>query len=337
MSTAVALSSPAETKWTIISGAMTGTVRLMAVRNFTIGRSPECEFVMVNDPKCSRKHATVEWTAQGCEIACLNENNLLFVNGRPVERSLLHDGDVLTLGETEVQFNLTTLPETRRPKASGHTRIALLEIPNAVPATTAFPSANTASPHAPMRPRKPSAGSPTNPGKIIFYFVLGLIVLWLFTGNGAKKKAELALRTEQQIQADIDSANKLNEAAQNLPGKRLDGSVNTRQAQENYVRGFRDYRKGQFERSLDSFQACLALDPAHVLCNRYIRLAQRRFNELVQYDIVLGRAYRDQNQFQACRAAFRNVMVMVKDANSAAYKEAKANYDACNSMAEGRY
>jgi hypothetical protein len=103
------------------------------------------------------------------------------------------------------------------------------------------------------------------------------------------------------------------------------------------VRGFRDYRKGQYERSMVSFQACLALNPEHVLCNRYIRLSQRKFDELVQNQVVLGRKYRDQNQYQACRASFRNVMVMVKDANSKIYQEAKANYDACNAFVEGRY
>ena len=117
----------------------------------------------------------------------------------------------------------------------------------------------------------------------------------------------------------------------------MDGSVNARQAQENYVRGFRDYNGGQYERALISFQACLALNPEHTLCNRYLRLSQRKFNEVVQYHMVLGRSYRDQSQFKACRAAFRNVMVMVKDASSTTYKEAKANYEACNSFVEGRF
>jgi hypothetical protein len=172
---------------------------------------------------------------------------------------------------------------------------------------------------------------------MVIYAILGIVVLLLFTGNSKKKKDALAMRTEQQIQADIEAANKLEAAAQTSAQKKLDDSVTAKQAQENFVRGFRDYRAGQFERSLDSFQACLALNPNHTLCNRYIRLAQRRFNEIVQYDMVLGRKYRDQNQFNPCRAAFRNVMVMVKDANSLIYKEAKANYDACNALAEGRY
>jgi tetratricopeptide (TPR) repeat protein len=167
--------------------------------------------------------------------------------------------------------------------------------------------------------------------------VIALVGGYLILSDTKKKKEEFGLRTEQQMNADIESANKIKEARENENAKRLDTAPTARQAQENYVRGFRDYRKGQYERALESFQACLALDPSHVLCNRYLRLSQRKFNEMVQYYVLLGRKYRDQNQFASCRAAFRNVMVMVKDANNETYKLAKANYEACNAFIEGRF
>ncbi len=323
------LPSANETKWTVISGPMKGSVRLMTAAEFTIGRSAECEFLIVNDTKCSRQHASVQWNGTDCEILSLAETNPVMVNGREVMRTVLANGDTVTLGKTEVQFNLITRsPQTTRV----HTAITVVHSPPTQITTNAFePQPHYASP--PPRAR----AAPSNPGKIIFYFVLALTLLWLFTGNSAKKKAQQALRTEQQIQADIDAANKLNEVAQNLPSKRFAKTVGTQQAQENFVRGFRDYRKGQFERSLDSFQACVTLDPEHALCNRYLRLAQRRFHELVQYNIVLGRKYRDQNQFQACKAAFLNVMVMIKDVNNPAFREARANYDACKTLMEGHF
>lgn len=346
MSTAVAVRSSNETKWTVISGSMRGSVRLMGSDQFIIGRSPECEFVLVNDPKCSRRHASVQWTAQGVEVTSLNDKNLVHVNDVEVQSAHIKDGDILTLGETKVQFNHTSKPEAStamrvisQAPVTTSTAMPAAATPSYIANTQRMPSPQAYAPQPQMQPppRRRRSVKKSNPMRMVIYFVIGLTVLWLFTGNSAKKKAEQALRTEKQIQADIETANKLTEAAQNLPGKGIDASITTRQAQENFVRGFRDYRKGQFERSLDSFQTCLALNPSHALCNRYMRLAQRRFNELVQYNMVLGRKYRDQNQFQACRAAFRNVMVMNKDANSSTYREAKANYDACNSFVEGRY
>jgi hypothetical protein len=333
MAHALALNPAQETKWTVISGAMAGTVRLMGAGGFSIGRSPENEFVIVNDPKCSRKHATVSWTARGCEIVALNEANPVCVNGEECSRALLKDNDVVTLGGTEVQFNMTA-SAAETPAFSNSTELAIVNPTIPLPAAPA----HSRSP-APARPRSSSSRkkNKSNPNRLVIYAVLGIVVLFFATATPRKKKNELALRNEQKIQADIDEANKLEEKANQMPIKRLDDSPMLRQAQENFVRGFRDYRKGQYERSLDSFQACLVLDPNHQLCTRYLRLAQRKFSELVQYDIILGRKYRDQNQFRACRASFKNVMTMVKDANSSPYKEAKANYDACNSMVEGRF
>jgi hypothetical protein len=319
-----------ETKWTVMSGPMAGTVRLMQASAFTIGRSPECEFVIISDPKCSRKHAHVEWGAAGPEITSLADNNPVLVNGREIVRSPLKDGDILRLGETEVQFNLTSMP------AQIHTPQISVIPPGSYPMPQPGPP-------IPMRPRPSSGGTRksksggTNPVRMILYTVIGLGVLLFFVDTSKKKKEELTLRTEQQIQADIEAANKLQEAGANAPLKKINDSPTARQAQENYVRGFRDYRKGQYERSLESFQACLALDPSHALCARYLRLAQRRFQEIVQSYMVLGRKYREQNLYRACRAAFQNVIAMVKDANNPVFKEAKANYDACKEMVEGRY
>lgn len=330
MSSALAIQPAGETKWTVRSGAMAGAVRLMGRAAFTIGRSPENEFVIISDPKCSRKHASVNWTPNGLEITTLNGENPVLVNGAEIATALLNDGDIVTLGETEVQFNLTTSPNGDIHERQ--TKISLLQSNTMVMPTSAMPEYGA----PPSRRRKKSSRKESNPARmgIIAVVVIGIIIALLPDG---KKKDALALRTEQQIKDEIDSANKLALAAQSLPNKKMEETVTGRQAQSSFVSGFRDYRRGQFERSIGSFQACLALNPSHSLCNRYLRLAQRRFNEVVQYNMVLGRRYRDQNQFKACRSSFRNVIVMVKDANSAAYKEAKANYDACNAMVEGRY
>ncbi len=314
-----ALPAPTETKWTVIRGAMAGSVRLMSPGNFSIGRSAECEFIIANDPKCSRKHAVVTWTRSGYEVQNLAESNAILVNGKEVSRHLLRDGDLLTVGATELQFNLTTQPNSLNIQLR---RLAVA--PKSVGAhATHIAKKSSKKPMSPLMP---------------VYVVLGLVVLYLLlSDNPTNKKKQLAIRSEQQIQEAIESAEKLRESALLSSSRRSDNTIVQRQAQENYVRGFRDFRKGQFERALDSFNTCLALNPSHLLCTRYKQLSHRKFNELVQLQMVLGRRYRDQNQFKACRAAFRNVMVMLKDASSAAYREAKANYDACYALSEGRF
>lgn len=317
--------SPGETKWTVIRGSTAGSVRLMPPGNFTIGRNPDCALVIANDPKCSRQHATVSWIGSGYEIASLSDANPVFVNGRQIERHALVNGDILLIGSTEIQFHLTTQP------TSANVQLRRLAVATPGDATATRPSSRGSQVRSGRKPENPKSKL------IYFYTALGLLFLYfMFSGSPQKKKA-LQLRGEEQIEEAIESAQKLQETALKSGRRITDDSLMGRQAQENYVRGFRDFRKGQYERALDSFNTCLALNPSHVLCNRYKLLSQRKFNELVQLQIVLGRRRRDQNQFRECMASFRNVMVMVKDANSASYREAKANYDACHSLAEGRY
>jgi hypothetical protein len=325
MSSALAVSQASESKWTVVSGPMKGSVRLMNTQRFTVGRSPECEFVVINDPKCSRQHATIVCTSDGCEVISMNDKNLVLVNGRAQERAVLHDGDVVTFGETEIQYNSTSMPT-----GFENARLNLVPAGGAAPAYPGSPMPRSRS------SRRGQARSGGNPMRIVIYGVVGLFLLLIILPSVSKKKPT-PLRNEQQIQADLEAANKIKESSEVALQKRWNDSMTSRQAQENYVRGFRDYQKGQYEHAIISFQACLALNPAHALCNRYFRLSQRKFNELIQYEVVLGRKYRDQNQFSACRAAFRNVMFMVKDANSPTYKEARANYEACNASVEGRF
>ena len=325
MSQAALKLQPVSTKWTVLSGPASGSVHIMSAPHFTVGRSTECELVIVQDPKCSRKHATISSTPNGHELVSLNENNPVLVNGSAVERGPLQDGDVVTFGETEVRF-----------QSSVSTEDVQLALVQPRPFAPAEPSVRMPG-YAPNKKNIGNFSTSPNNKRLYIYGLLGLVVLWLALPSKNKKK-ESQLRTEQQIsQSEIETGNKLKELADAEAMRRNETSIPARQAQENFVRGFRDYRKGQFERSLMAFQSCLALNPEHVLCNRYFRLARRKFDELVQYEILLGRRYREQNQFRACRAAYRNVMVMVKDPNAPIYQEAKANYEACDSLTEGRF
>jgi hypothetical protein len=64
-----------------------------------IGRDPACDLVL-NDAKCSRRHAIVEMGPSGLGVRDNGSANGVFVNGRKVDRSPLIPGDIIRLGET---------------------------------------------------------------------------------------------------------------------------------------------------------------------------------------------------------------------------------------------
>lgn len=71
-----------------------------------LGRDPSCDLVL-NDAKCSRRHAVIEAGPQGVAIRDAGSANGIYVNGKKVERANLVDGDVVRLGEV----TLKVLPE----------------------------------------------------------------------------------------------------------------------------------------------------------------------------------------------------------------------------------
>ena len=70
-----------------------------------LGRSRECE-VVIADPNVSRRHAELRQDGGRWVIADLGSTNGVKVNGRRVDRAELDPGDRITLGVTELTFEL---------------------------------------------------------------------------------------------------------------------------------------------------------------------------------------------------------------------------------------
>jgi pSer/pThr/pTyr-binding forkhead associated (FHA) protein len=82
-----------------------------------LGRDPSCDLVL-NDAKCSRRHAVVEVGLQGLSVRDTGSANGVFVNGKKVERRRLLAGDTIRLGdvilkvlEEEVAGTVVMAPE----------------------------------------------------------------------------------------------------------------------------------------------------------------------------------------------------------------------------------
>jgi hypothetical protein len=71
-----------------------------------LGRDPSCDLVL-NDVKCSRRHAVIEAGPDGIAIRDTDSANGVFVNGQKVERAKLQERDLIRLGE----IVLRVLPE----------------------------------------------------------------------------------------------------------------------------------------------------------------------------------------------------------------------------------
>lgn len=87
----------------------------------TIGRA-KTNNIVVNDALASRVHAVLVSTPAGLEIRDNHSSNGTFVNGTPITCTLLRDGDVVTVGNTDlVASGHTLVPRTAPTRSSGLT------------------------------------------------------------------------------------------------------------------------------------------------------------------------------------------------------------------------
>jgi len=70
-----------------------------------VGRSRECD-VVLSDPNVSRRHAELRRGENGWHVVDLGSTNGVKVNGHRVEQMALRPGDRVTIGLTDLTFEL---------------------------------------------------------------------------------------------------------------------------------------------------------------------------------------------------------------------------------------
>lgn len=69
-----------------------------------LGRDPACAIHLPDEPKASKQHARIEVRGEGVEVEDLQSRNGTRVNGDPVERKALEEGDILQVGSTSLRL-----------------------------------------------------------------------------------------------------------------------------------------------------------------------------------------------------------------------------------------
>ena len=169
-------------------GGMTHEVEL-AGSVAVLGRDPGCD-VVLNDSKCSRRHAIVEEAVEGLVVRDTASANGVYLNGRRVDTAPLKPGDVIRLGEVQLKL-VAQLGETvvMAPEdlvlrtAAGVPRPPDLELPlrEPRPAADRRPGGEawrTAEPRLrsdtrPVEPQRPAPGGAGRPATVNV-----LVALW---------------------------------------------------------------------------------------------------------------------------------------------------------------
>ena len=93
----------------------------------TVGRDPSSDLVL-NDPKCSRRHAVIEAGGDGVTIRDSGSANGVYVNGRKTDRARIRAGDLVKLGDVVLTLlaepisGTVVMEDLDMPGASGRGR-----------------------------------------------------------------------------------------------------------------------------------------------------------------------------------------------------------------------
>ncbi|AHI04841.1 hypothetical protein BDW_01655 [Bdellovibrio bacteriovorus W] len=389
----------------ITAGPHAGTKLSFSKASVSIGRGPENDIVLANDPRASRQHAEIKVRGQS-EIVVINlsAKNFVLVNGQSVQSEILLKDSVIQIGESELRVlydapSLTPAvnsagsepftpanvahepaksfltPLGSQPFGQGGQSPVPTSQPGAMkpsgggfappPVTTGFgnmppvqqplgygvpapmgqpqyggPMGGATPPPMGAGPSGPrSSGLLSNP-RARFYGIIGIlgIVVWFFmSGTKSEKKDENAIRNSMISLQDVADAEKRNQELLTIKKEKYD-SVQYRRAQENFVKGFRDFQQGQYARAREAFQVVLNLDPDNELAKRYFHLSKIKFDELVKFNMIQGNRYREKRNWRMCQSNYSNVLTMLHNRkDDPTFKEAKQYYDECTLNLEGRF
>lgn len=82
----------------------------LAKASVTLGRATTNDIIL-DDVRVSRGHARLECGPAGCEIVDLGSSNGTHLNGQPVQRARLAVGDVIRIGNIELHYRSSAIPE----------------------------------------------------------------------------------------------------------------------------------------------------------------------------------------------------------------------------------
>jgi len=364
-------------KLEVIVGPAKGDSKEFKKDLILIGRNPDNDFSIGADQRISRSHVELHVGSDKVLVRNISERNFMLVSGKEVNEALLKPGEIIFIGESQIRVNFdlpeqkkallnneikfdesSGIAQPSSPKVNSHTPIQVnksVASPNSSELAqfrNQTPQARSKSSHhnspynfsdmkqaqAPPNTFSDVTSPPKlgfNPMPILLVAVMSVAGYFFFYQNEKKKSKALTIRTNitsvQNIQQSSEALEEFNK--QIAPKKTLAYE----QAQQQYLKGFRDYRNGNYARAMEHFAAALAFYSDHDQAKRYYQLAKRKNEEFAQYHFNLGKRYYGIQNYRLCSAHFAIVLRSKRDEKDPIRAEALQYYKECEARQEGRY
>lgn len=287
----------------INEGSEKGAVFQLTAEEVLIGRDPSNHIQLKKDTKVSRQHVRLILTNGKYYVQDITKNNFIIINGIKLKQSELKGNEVIQIGDHTLQF-LSSIIEKNKENLNSNIN--------------------------------------SNPKKNTFRIVLILgIVLgaaFFLMEPSAKPKTKTNLEvyenkglTDRRIEDLDDSISKLDEEIKNKSTFSQSGQNIT----SIFIRGKRDFDRGQYFYSSESFRAVLALNPNHEDARRLLRLSDQYENNLIEEQFKEGITSRDVGRYEKCKATMKNIMNLINNPENARHREAQKILFDCDLKIQG--
>lgn len=285
----------------VIAGRQKGTVWPLADGRFTLGRDPQCEFVL-DDDVASRRHAEILVSGTRVAIRDLHSTNHTYVNRGQIDKVELADGDVFQIGDTRVEVSTRARSPAMRAK----------ERPAAPAKKRAAPRAKSSPAPSARRERRVAAAAPKASAlsgrrivvvALIGVVVLGAVLVTLGRGGRAPQQSgsESGTRTppqQQRAQPPQVAATTLAELPDNL--------------RQLYDQGLTHFQYGNLVRARSSFERVVASYPGFREGTRSLGRVNDLVDEKLDRAFARARSAVDAGRSEELRSAIETINFLAK-------------------------
>ncbi|MBC7754820.1 MAG: FHA domain-containing protein [Moraxellaceae bacterium] len=324
MSAVAKLNSLPQIKLVVQKGPHSGQRFAFSKSKITIGRSPENDIILVNDPLISRQHAYIQISQNDVEIVNLSVKNPILINNENVNKWKLTHDTVFTIGDSEFLIQIENQQSVVVVVKPPVTESSLQPVKPAKNKLNLAPQNRKATGpqiySAPPQFQQTMTAPKSKPSeKKIFYIILAVVIaagLYFFLSDGAGSRTKKNKKPSTLKYSD-ETAIKLNSQETSDTFSKLEKSAKLKQSstylrtEENFSKGMRAFQLGNYANSIELFQVTLTTNSEHILAKRYLYLSKVRFDEIVKAKLSLGQSYFERNNFKLCKSMFQQVIDML--------------------------
>jgi pSer/pThr/pTyr-binding forkhead associated (FHA) protein len=328
-SSAVARQKGELARFRVIKGPDRGCAFIIVNTRASIGRGEENDMV-IGDLKASRLHAEVTAGPTGWMVRDLGSANGILHNGIQSRSSPLRSSDLVTLGETVLEF-LGAEVEPQRLLAGPMDELDAEQLLRSKarakdrPRTLSDPFGLSAQPAVAVAP---GSGSK----KVVRLTIAGVLAVLVVIGmdmfsEDGKPKPKKSVRKVASTGEPVDLASLL---------PKFDKPQTSRNAEMFYRQGFREYRERNYIRALNQFELVLQMDPDHDMARRYRDNARMAIDDEVKTHLEFGKKTFSSGKLREAKGHYEAILRLLHtDQANPAYSEAKEQLEKVRSEMDG--